>query len=612
MTAPLSRRHFLLTSAAATAALATGACTAGPPPSATSRKLARQFDAMTEALLKEFPENASFRGVDTGARAGLKRRLSDRSEAGLAGRTAAARERLAELRVLDRARLPAADLPAYDTAVEAHDQAVTGADFGYGDVNVLSAISSYVTTPYAVTQLSGNFVNVPDFLDTLHKADDEAGAEAYLDRTADYVKGLDQETARLRTDAAKGVIAPDFVLASMVAQFEATLARPVADWGLVKSLAGRTAKARVGGDWDARITRLATDGVGPALQRQLDQLKALQPRATAEAGVWKLPRGDEYYAWCLRAGTSTARTAEEIHQIGMEEVRRIDSSMDALLKAQGLTQGTPGERVAAMGKDPRFLYANDDQGRAELIAYLNGIMAGIRPRMKELFRTLPRADMQIRRVPPEIEAGAPRGSATDGSLDGSRPAIYNINLSSTEGWPRFLLPTLCYHEGLPGHVWQGAFANKLPLIRSLLQFNAYSEGWALYSEQLADELGLYREDPWGQIGYLSDQMLRACRLVVDTGLHAKRWTREQSTAFLLRYTGQEVNGLQGETDRYCAMPGQACGYMMGRLEINRLREKARTALGGKYDIRDFNDAMVLGGPVPLNVLEGITDRYIAA
>lgn len=608
----LSRRHFLLASSASAAALAVGACTPGKPPSATSRKLARQFDAMTEALLREYPENATFRAVDKGARAALKGRLTDRSEAGQAARTAAARARLAELRVLDRARLPTADLPAYDTAVEAHDQAVSGAAFGYGDVNVLSAINSFVTTPYAVTQLSGNFVNVPDFLDTLHKTDDEAGAEAYLSRTADYVKGLDQETARLKTDADKGVIAPAFVLASMVSQFEATLARPVADWGLVKSLTGRTAKARVGGDWEARITRLATDGVGPALQRQLDQLKALQARATDDAGVWKLPRGDEYYAWCLRAGTSTARTAEEIHQVGLEEVRRIDSSMDALLKAQGLTQGTPGERVAAMGKDPQFLFSNDDKGRADLIAYLNGIMAGIRPRMKDLFRTLPKADMVIRRVPPEIEAGAPRGSAVDGAPDGSRPAIYNINLSSTEGWPRFSLPTLCYHEGLPGHVWQGAFANKLPMIRSLLQFNAYSEGWALYAEQLADEIGLYRDDPWGQIGYLSDQMLRACRLVVDTGLHAKRWTREQSTAFLLRYTGQEVNGLQSETDRYCAMPGQACGYMMGRLEINRLREKAKTALGGRFDIRDFNDAMVLGGPAPLNVLEGVTDRYIAA
>jgi len=610
MSLNFSRRHFLLS--AAGAALLAG-CDAGTvaAPQAKSRKLAGQFATMTEALLAEFPENATFRGVDVGPRAALKHRLTERSDEALARRTAAARERLGELRVLDRTRLPVEDLPAYDMAVEAHDQAVSGAGFGYGDVNVLSAGNSFVTTPYAATQLSGNFVSVPDFLDTLHKTDDEEGAEAYLDRTEAYAAGLDQETARLKADADKGVIAPDFVLASMVTQLETALARPVADWGLVGSLVRRTGAARVAGDWQGRITTLATDRVAPAMQRQLDQLKALQPRATADAGVWKLPRGDEYYAWCLRAGTSTARTAEEIHQVGLEEVRRIDSRMDALLKAQGLTQGTAGERVSAMGKDPQFLFANDDQGRAELIAYLNGLIGAIRPRMKELFRTLPKADMQIRRVPPEIEAGAPRGSATDGSIDGTRPAIYNINLMSTEGWPRFSLPTLCYHEGIPGHVWQGAFANKMPLIRSLLQFNAYSEGWALYSEQLADEIGMYRDDPWGQIGYLSDQMLRACRLVVDTGLHAKRWTREQSTAFLLRYTGQEVNGLQSETDRYCAMPGQACGYMMGRLEINRLRDKAQKAMGERYDIRDFNDAMVLGGPVPLNVLEAVTDRLIA-
>jgi len=604
----ISRRQ-VLTSTAAMAVL--GACEAGPQASATSRKLSRQFDAMTEALLREFPETATFRGLDTGDRSILKHSLSGRSEADLARRTAAARDRLGELRVLDRDRLPAGDLPAYDAAVEVHEQAVAGGEFGYGDVNVLSAINSFITTPYAVTQLSGNFVSVPDFLDSLHKTEDEEGAEAYLDRTAAYARGLEQETARLNADAGKGVIAPAFVLANIVGQIEGALAKPVAEWGLVTALAGKAREHRIGGDWEARVTRLAADHVGPALQRQLEALKGLQARATEATGAWKLPQGDAYYAWCLRAGTSTARTAEEIHQVGLEEVRRIDSRMDALLKAQGLTQGTPGERVTAMGKDPRFLYPNDDQGRAELIAYVNSLVAAVRPRMKELFRTLPRADVEIRRVPPAIEAGAPSGSAVDGSLDGTRPAIYYINLKDTAAWPRFTLPTLTYHEAHPGHVWQGAFSNRLPVIRSLLQFNAYSEGWALYAEQLADEIGMYRGDPWGQIGYLSDQMLRACRLVVDTGLHAKRWTREQSTAFLVRYTGQDEASMQSETDRYCAMPGQACGYMMGRLEINRLRDKARQARGERFDIRDFNDAMVLGGPVPLNVLERITDRYIA-
>lgn len=604
----LSRRHVLMSAGAA--ALLSG-CGEAAQPQATSRKLARQFDAMTSAVLSEFPENATFRGVDTGDREPLRHRLTDRSQAGQAARTAAARERLAELRTLDRSRLPVKDLPAYDTAVESHDQAVAGAEFGYGDVNVLSAINSFVTTPYAVTQLSGNFVNVPDFLNSLHKTEDEGGAEAYLDRAAAYARGLDQETRRLAADAENGVIAPAFVLANIVGQIEDALAKPVAEWGLVTALAGKARDKRIAGDWEARITRVAIDHVGPALQRQLDGLKALQARATADTGAWKLPRGDAYYAWCLRAGTSTARTAEEIHQVGLEEVRRIDSRMDALLRAQGLTQGTPGERVTAMGRDPKFLYPNDDQGRAALLAYVNGLVAAVRPHMKDLFRTLPKASLEIRRVPPEIEAGAPSGSAVDGSLDGTRPAIYYINLKDTAAWPKFTLPTLTYHEALPGHVWQGDFANRLPMIRSLLQFNAYSEGWALYSEQLADEIGMYRDDPWGQIGYLSDQMLRACRLVVDTGLHAKRWTREQSTAFLVRHTGQDEASMQSETDRYCAMPGQACGYMMGRLEINRLRDKAKAAMGRRFDIRDFNDAMVLGGATPLNVLEGVTDRYIA-
>jgi uncharacterized protein (DUF885 family) len=614
----ISRRTLLLSTGAAALA---AACSKRPdsnmaPPSTVPPKgatdLNRQLDAMTEALLREFPENATFRGVDQGAREALKHQLSDRSNAGRAARTEAAKARLASLRAIDRTTLPPEALAGYDSAIYAHELAVAGAEFAYGDVNILSAAASYITTPFAVTQLSGNFVTIPDFLNSVHVIDSAAGAEAFLDRVKVYGTGLDQETDRLVSDAAQGVVAPRFVISNIGGQIEASLKPPVAEWSLVAALGNKTKAKGIPGDWEARVIKLLTDLIHPALVRQHDRLTGLLAQSTNDAGAWKLPRGDAYYAWTLKAGTTTDHSAEEIHNIGLEQVKEIEARMDTLLKAQGLTKGTPGERVEAMSRDPKFLFPNTDQGRTDLIAYLNGRVAAVRPRLPELFRTLPKVDLVIKRVPPEIEAGAPNGYEIDGSLDGTRPANYYINLRTTASWPRFLLPTLTFHEGFPGHAWQGAYAGRLPLIRSLLQFNAYTEGWALYCEQLADEIGLYQDDPFGRIGYLSDQMLRACRLVVDTGLHAKRWTREQSVQFMVRYTGQPVESVQSEVDRYCAMPGQACGYMMGRLEIDRQRERAKQARGVKFDIRDFNDAMVLTGSVPLTVLADVTDRYIAS
>jgi len=613
----LSRRSLLLTSGAAAVAapLALSACKPKPgaaaaTASAKSPELARQLDEMTEALLKEFPENATFRGVDTGARAALKHHLSDKSDAARIARGQSAQTRLTALKSIERHELDPADLASFDSAVYAHELAVAGSAFSYGNVDVLSAINCFVTSPYSVTQQWGNVTQIPDFLKSLHVVTAKADAEAYLDRLGDYAKGIDQETDRLNSDAARGVIQPDFTLTNIIGQLEAALKKPAAEWELVKSIVDKTREKSIGGDWGGRAEKLAAATVAPAMQRQLAALKAQLPKANSDAGVWKLPDGEAYYAWTLKVGTSTNQTPAETHAIGLQKVAEIEARMDGLLRKQGLTQGTAGERVTALAKDPKFLFPNTDKGREDLIAYLNGLIGAVRPRMPELFRTLPKADLVIQRVPEATQDGAPGGYEIDGSMDGSRPAHYYINLKDTSNWPKFMLPTLSYHEGIPGHVWQGAFANHLPLIRALLQFNAYTEGWALYCEQMADEIGMYRDDPFGQIGYLSDQMLRACRLVVDTGIHSMRWTREQSTAFMVRYTGQPADGVQGETDRYCTMPGQACGYMTGRLEINRLRDKARAARGARFDIRDFNDAMVLGGSVPLAVLDDVTARYI--
>jgi uncharacterized protein (DUF885 family) len=344
-------------------------------------------------------------------------------------------------------------------------------------------------------------------------------------------------------------------------------------------------------------------------------IEGLQGKTGHDGGVWKFKEGEAYYAWALKLSTTTAMTADEIHQMGLDQGAAIDAEMDGLLKGQGYTQGSVGERMSALTRDPSQLYPNSPEGRAALIAYLNGSIAAIRPLMPSLSRMGLKAEVEVKAVPKEIEAGAALGYMNFASLDGSRPAIYYVNLQDTGNWPRYSLTSLTMHEALPGHAWQGAYLaerrNEIPTISALMGFNAFVEGWALYAEQLADEAGLYKDDPLGRLGYLQAQRFRASRLVIDTGLHHKRWSREKAVETMVAATGRSVGAVTSEVDRYCASPGQACGYKVGHTEILRLRQMARTALGAKFDLRDFNDATVSTGGVPLAVLKSVIERYVA-
>jgi uncharacterized protein (DUF885 family) len=276
-----------------------------------------------------------------------------------------------------------------------------------------------------------------------------------------------------------------------------------------------------------------------------------------------------------------------------------------------MTQGTVGERMTALGREPRFGFEESDAGRAKLMSYLNARVADMRTRLPRAFATLVPGNFEIKRMAPEVEPGAPGAYGGPGSIDGKVPGKFWINMHKMGVFTTYNTPTLTYHESLPGHVWQGEYTFKLPLCRSLLAFNAYSEGWALYAEQLADELGVYDDDPFGRLGYLQSIAFRACRLVVDTGLHARRWTRQQAIDWFASTNGSTVDEVSGEVDRYCAWPGQACGYKVGHSEINRLRGKAQRALGQKFDFRRFNDALVTGGGVPMLTLARSIDRFIA-
>lgn len=613
----LDRRHLLLSGAAAglLAAAPKSRDSAGEAPAETpaDKAVAAHLDMLAGSLLTLWPEAATSYGLDKGARAGLKFELSDASPSAHRQQATFCADQLKSLTAFpDTGLSPRAKLDK-QTVAYALQLGAEARPFDFG-ANTLADAMNENAGPYVVSQQSGSYSSAPDFLDTQHRVETADDADAYLARLHDLARNLAGETERMIADAGKGVVPPDFILANTIGQQQAMLKVSPAQSRLALSLARRTAQHRIGGAYGERARNIVESEVYPALARQLDALQALQPHSGHEAGVWRFSDGEPYYAWLLKAGTTTSLTADQIHQMGLEQNRAIEARMDGLLKSQGLTKGSVGARMAALGKDARFLFPDTDAGRAQILSYLNQLIASVRPRLSRAFDLKLKAPILVKRVPVEIQDGAGQGYMNFGSLDGSRPSIYYINLKTTSNWPKFSLPTLTFHEGIPGHAWQGAYlteTGRLPLVRVLLSgFNAYVEGYALYAEQLADEIGLYDHDWAGRLGYLQAQQFRAVRLVVDTGLHAKRWSREQAIKWAMDATGRTRDAMTSEIDRYCASPGQACGYKVGHTEINRLRDKARATLGSAYDLRKFDDLLLETGPVPLTVLDGVVDGWI--
>ena len=610
-TTQIDRRELLVMAlaTAAAASLPRGAGAATAP----AARLRATLDDFAEQVLRLFPEQGTSLGLDNGARRALKSKLADASPAGDARFATQLKAMLARLERIDAAKLAPADRLRHAAVRYASDAGIEGLRFEYA-----GATQGFFggTQPYPVTQQDGAIGSVPEFLNSQHQIENAADAEAYLARVNALARVLDQESARIAELAGKGVVPPDFIAAKALGILTAYRRKPIAEQGLVTSLTRRTAALSIKGDWDARATRLVKSQVYPALDRQIAAFARSTDKAPETAGVQRLPDGEAYYQWALKLGTTTNTPAAEIHALGLEQNRELKSRMDAILQAQGLTQGSVGERVQALNNDPRQLYADTDEGREQLIAYCNDRVAAIRGLLPALSHLGLKSPLVVKRVPPDIQDGAALGYMNFASLDGKRPAIYYINLKSTKLWPKYQIPTLTAHEGVPGHAWQGAYLaehhSELPLLAPLLNFNAFIEGWALYAEQSVDELGLYAQDPFGQVGYLQAQQFRACRLVVDTGIHAMNWTRAQAIQFMVEETGKGRDAMTSEVDRYCVAPGQACGYKMGHNEILRQRDVARAALGARFELAGFNDALVSTGGVPLSLLPGVVADFIAA
>ena len=597
-------RRDLLKSAAAVAVTATlpatGSRAATTPEDGRLRVM---LDRFWEQTLDESPQYSTILGLDVGARAGQRSQVDDISRASRTRLVNSRRDRLKQLATIDRTRLsPTAridhDVVEYQTRIAAEGSA----RYGFGeDANSYSPYS-----PYAVSQLSGPYQSFPDFLDSNHPVKTAADAEAWLVRVAAYPRLLDASTDSLRADAAAGVLAPDFALDATLAQLAAQRGSTPTESKLATSLADKARASGVGGDWQARAARLVATEVNPALDRQIAALRQLRAKASPDAGIWKIPRGDAFYADALAFHTTTNLTPAAVHQLGLDQVADLTRRLDTLLSAQGLTRGSVGARLVELGKRPDQIWPNTDAGRTALIASLNDQVAEMRTRLPRAFSTLPKAPVDIVRVPPDIQDGAPNGYATSASADGSRPGRFYINLKDTAEWPKFGLPSLTYHEALPGHQWAGAIqqsAGELPKLRRYgSNFAAYDEGWALYAEGLADELGVYDADPLGRIGYLQSLMFRAARLVVDTGMHYKRWSREKASAYFADVLGFPAARSQREIDRYCIWPGQACAYKVGHTQWVRLRDMAKAKQGAAFDLRRFHQVLTLGG-MPLVILE---------
>lgn len=610
-----SRRQTIAALGASAATLALGGCARGDTApalaSTPSAAPAKQANALLESigdnLLAHSPEGATSLGIDTGARAAMRARLADRSAAGQQAVADTLAADLKRVRAFDTSGLDHATRTSLAVVESAYDVALAGFALPYGDV----AVGGWRNTPYVVIQNVGAYLDIPRFLDSDHPIRSSADAEAYLSRLEAYASILDGETGRLRDAAGKGLIAPAFLIEKAIRQMEQSLNGARQGGGLAESIGRRTKQQGIAGNWSDRATVIARDRVAPALERQLAELKTQLPSANMDAGMWARPHGDQYYAWALRASTTTRMSPEEVHQMGLDELRMLHGRMDPILKSLGYTKGSVGERMNALASDPRYQFSEGDAGRAEIMAFIETWLGKIRAELPRAFRTLVRGNLEVKRLPPEEEPGAPGAYGGAGSIDGSIPGKFWINLRTTDLHSKYSLPDLAFHEAIPGHVWQGEYANQMPLIRTMLAFNAYSEGWALYAEQLADELGLYNDYQVGRLGYLQSLAFRACRLVVDTGLHAKRWTREQGVRFFVEENGSNPLEVASEVDRYCSWPGQACGYKVGHSEIVRQRGLAQAALGSRYDLRDFNDTVVRGGNVPLDVLAKNVGDYIA-
>jgi uncharacterized protein (DUF885 family) len=489
---------------------------------------------------------------------------------------------------------------------------------------------------YPVNQMFGVQNGLPSMMESSHKLNDKSDVEAYISRLSKFDTKFDQVLEGLKIREEKGITPPTYIIDKVLSEMTGFVGTkevtkidvenlelgPVRRNILFANLStkldaieGLTEEEKESFKNQAEEQIRTT--VFPAYQKLISYFEGLKAKSTTDAGVWKFPNGDAYYQYQLSQQTTTNYTPEQVHQIGLSEVARIKAEMNAILDAEGYTDTTKtiGEIIQSINKEERFLFPNNDEGRKQVIEGYNTILEEVNKGMSQAFDIKPKAALEVKRVPEFKEEGSAGAYYEQPPMDGSKGGTFYANLRDVSETTKFGMKTLAYHEGIPGHHFQIAIQGELqdvPIFRTFGLFTAYVEGWALYAELLAYEMGFYENDPFGNLGRLQAEMFRAVRLVVDTGIHYKKWTREEAIAYMVANTGMATESVATEIERYIVMPGQACAYKIGMMKIVELREKAKTELGAKFDLKQFHNVVLKNGAVPLNLLEEIIDDYIAS
>jgi uncharacterized protein (DUF885 family) len=489
---------------------------------------------------------------------------------------------------------------------------------------------------YPVNQLVGIQTELPSLLENSHKIRNKSDAEAYISRLSKFEKKFDQLIENLKIQEKKGIIPPRFVIdrvlegmnnfigkkdsnADIIIEAQ-TSPSPIKSNILYTSFKSKIDQVEdITQEQKESYKKQVEEEIGSTVFRSysklIDYFEQLKEKATTDDGVWKLPNGEAYYRHQLKQQTTTDLDPEEVHQIGLSEVARIKDEMQAILLAEGYadTTKTLGTIIQELGKEERFLFPNNDEGRQIVLDEYDRILTEISHGIDNVFDVRPKAGLEVKRVPKFKEEGSAAASYNPPAMDGSREGIFYANLRDVHETAKFEMKTLAYHEGIPGHHFQIAIQQELegvPIFRTIGLFTAYIEGWALYAEQLAWELGFYKNDPFGNLGRLQAEMFRAVRLVVDTGIHFKKWSREEAIDYMVANTGMPISEVTTEIERYIVLPGQACAYKIGMIKILDLRQRAKMKLGDQFELKEFHNVVLKNGAVPLDILEEIVEEYI--
>ncbi len=568
----------------------------------------KNIDAFFEQVFRDNtvrrPEFISSLGLQAQYDAGADSKLNNRSDEFEHQDTELARRHLAGLKKFDRASLSAEQKLSYDVLEQKLTENLSGEPFFYHH--------------YVLTQLDGIHNDFPNLMLNVHQLKNENDARSYLARLQQFPARVEEVLAALKEREKRGIIPPRFAVEKPIAAMKKFIAQPVDDNPLAGNFFKQVKKLNIGPTekelWQAKASASVAQYVYPAYQKLIHYYETLLPKAVANNGVWSLPSGDAYYAHMLRQNTTTDLTPEAVHQLGLAEVARIKSEMRTLLDSLGYNGHTVGQDLARMAADPRQKYPDaSDKTKQQVLADYQKIIDDIEVTIAPSFDLRPSAKVEVRPVPAHAEQSSPGAYYDSPSMDGSRPGVFYRNLVDMNDVEKYGMKTLAYHEAVPGHHFQIAIAQqlKVPSFRKHYFTTAYTEGWALYGERLAWEAGVYRDDPHGNLGRLDGELFRAKRLVVDTGMHYKRWTREQAIEYMSDGQSPPTSDTIVEIERYMVWPGQACGYKIGQLKILALREKARKTLGVKFDIRQFHNAILADGAMPLALLEQVVDQYIS-